>query len=337
MATIVTADWHLSDNPRDAYRIAWLGALQDMIKQHNIAHLLVLGDLCEEKDRHSAWLVNKVVDVLATIAELCPITILQGNHDYVDIESPFYAFLGRLERVEYLRAPRWRKSLSRLSEEDWGSVLFLPHTPNWKRDWKNVDFSKTDWCFAHNTFNGADVGFGRKLDGIPLDVFPDGMKVISGDIHVPQQLGPVTYVGAPYTVDFGDNYKPRILVIEDGKVRSYGMTGPQKRLLEITSIKELQKQQTKAGDILKVRIRLRRDDYDRWPQMKMAVIEWGTKNDVQIHVVQPIIEQSRVNQKQRREDATSQRTDEELLEEYCKHRGIDTKTQRTGKLLMEAT
>src|SRR5205814_1607714 len=90
--------------------------------------------------------------------------------------------------------------------------LFLPHTNNYKRDWKGLDFSKYQWIFAHNTFQGANIG-PRRLEGIPTSIFPRNAKVISGDIHVPQHFGPIEYVGAPYRIDFGDDYEPRVLFL----------------------------------------------------------------------------------------------------------------------------
>jgi hypothetical protein len=335
MTTLVTADLHLSDNSRDYYRIKFLQALRKYVDREDIAHVLILGDLCEDKDRHGAWLVNTIVDELTQLAELARVTLLKGNHDYIDVESPFYAFLGRLANVEYVGAPTKRERLSRKSGEAWGRVLFLPHTPNYKRDWADIDFGAADWVFCHNTFQGADAGFGRELDGIPTEIFGSSkVKVISGDVHVPQKLGPVTYVGAPYTIDFGDSYEPRVLLIDEGKVRSFQLRGPQKRLVEINSVEELNdRDDIFDGDIVKVRVNIAHDDYQNWPSIRASVFKWGEAAGVQVHQVVPIVAKASVNQKKRREDAP--RSDEELLEEYAKHRGVDKRTLRTGLLLMQ--
>jgi hypothetical protein len=339
MTTVVTADWHLSDNPRDAYRLDWVRSLRDMIVRTEASHLLILGDLCEEKDRHGAWLVNTIVDELTKLAKSCEITILKGNHDYIDVESPFYAFLGRLANVEYIGAPLTREALSTRSGEAWGCVTFLPHTPNYERDWANlVEDEIGEWVFCHNTFEGAIAGFGRELKGIPVEVFPSRCKVISGDVHVPQTLGNITYVGAPYTVDFGDAYEPRILIINKGKVKSYSIIGPQKRLIEVDAVDQetfdrvFDRDDIHDGDIVKVRVTLAHDDYQRWPLIKKSVYEWGEKMGVQVHTVVPNITAASRNQRKRKED--NPLTDEDLLEEYAKHRGVDKRTLKTGLILL---
>ena len=94
MNSLVTGDWHFSDNPRDDYRHAYMKKLMRLIKRKKVNNLIVLGDLTEEKDRHSAWLVNQVVLHFAELSQLCKIYILRGNHDYVDPDTPFFSFLG---------------------------------------------------------------------------------------------------------------------------------------------------------------------------------------------------------------------------------------------------
>jgi len=322
MTTLITADLHLGDNPRDVYRHKFMEQLPALLKKHKATRLLVLGDLTEEKDRHSAWLVNKMVEYFFVLHQVCQVMILRGNHDYIDINNPFFRFLQCIEGIGWIDRPY---------EAD--GCLFLPHTTNWKRDWDKLRFEGRDWIFAHNTFEGADVGHGRKLSGIPTNIFPDD-NVISGDVHIPQKLGQVEYVGAPYTVDFGDDYEGRVLRLTKHGVTSIPLTTPQKRLVEVSELKELTKvKHVKQGDILKVRYFLAADQQPRWSEIQAAIREWSEKHGYILHTTQPVVVTNRLGGEKAKRKVIV-RSDQQLLESYAKQRGVDPRTLKTGLTLM---
>jgi hypothetical protein len=195
-----------------------------LIKKHKVDELIVLGDLTEEKDYHPATLVNALVDVIYSFSQLCEVIILRGNHDYTSIDCPFFQFLRRMDRV------RWLNTVTRLKLSI-GDCLFLPHTRDYKTDWAKLpQLEELDWIFAHNTFEGSVTEHGKRLSGIPTTFFDD-FRVISGDIHAPQDVGSVRYVGAPYQIDFGDLFEPRVLLLDRMGIKSISVFGPQKRLL----------------------------------------------------------------------------------------------------------
>lgn len=334
MTTLLTGDLHLSDNDRDSYRLKIFGRLERLVQKHSVGTVVLLGDLTEEKDRHGAWLVNRIVDRVASLAKLAHVIWLVGNHDYIDIEHPFFRVLGALAGVEVVQHPEARPALSAGHGGAWGRVVLLPHTRDFAGDWQGLKFDAKTTYFAHNTFDGALSESGRKLEGIPLDVFPKGAVCYAGDVHVPQTVGPVTYVGAPYLIDFGDRYRPRMLLLDNkGKATSLVLGGPGKKLLELDSLDGLKDDHFLIkDDIVKVRVNLAAKDYADWPAIRKQVLAWGEKQGVQIFMVQPRIDPATVNQRMREADHQS---DEELLDEYAKHRGIDKATLRTGKLLME--
>jgi hypothetical protein len=339
---LVTADLHLSDNPRDAYRHEFQKVLRQLVKQHKVETVLILGDLTEEKDHHGAWLVNRIVDHLNRLRRYCNVVIVQGNHDYVDANSPFYKFVEHIKDISWISSPMEAgqcgggglPALHELAFSDLGKCLLLPHAPNYKKDWHGIKLKSYDWVFTHNTFQGCNIGNGRKLSGISPNIFGKA-KVISGDIHIPQKMGPgFHYVGAPYLVDFGDVYIPRVLLVSNkGKLTSLPVPGPQKRLVDITSLEDLSNQpQLNAGDILKVRFTITGELRPRWQELQGKVREWGEQNGFMIHIVQPILhEESRPGKKAA---ATTTKTDEQLLRTYAKHRGIDERTLKTGLNLM---
>jgi hypothetical protein len=330
MTTLVTADLHLGDNPRDSYRQRFMEALPAMVEEYGARRLLILGDLTEEKDRHGAWLVNQIVGHINALAEVCSVYIIRGNHDYIAADHPYYEFVSKLKNVWWYNHPE-SKNLRGL-----GNCLFLPHTTNYERDWEDLDFGEYDWIFAHQTFSGADVGHGKTLEGIPRSIFTRARArgVVAGDIHVPQYIKPVTYVGAPYTVDFGDDYDARILVLDGKKMESIPWEGPQKRLVDISDLKELKKQlHVHPGDIIKVRFQLNPADMDQWPDIQAEIRAWGASEELVVHSIQLKAEGSPRTPESR--SKSSPRSDNHLLEEYVKLQGASKTVLKTGLRLME--
>lgn len=308
MATLITADLHLNDNPRDQYRHDWFQlALPSYIKKYAIDRLLILGDLTEEKNRHSDWLVNQIVDTLFALGKLCPVIILRGNHDYINPEYPFFAFASRIQNVTWINRPR-----------ELGYELWLPHTRDFENEWEIDRFSEFKLIYAHNTFQNARSEHGFQLDGIPLSVFRKSNTVISGDVHVPQTLGPVTYVGAPYTIDFGDDFEPRVLRLYDGNhFESIRCAGPQKRLVQWNG-----KKWVSAGDVVKVEAEV--DDPADWPKIKDEIYSWGERVGVTIFKAVPIMQ--RKKQKLAKRQLHSPKEDAHVIKEYAKATGLDEKT-----------
>jgi hypothetical protein len=208
------SDPHLTENSRDQYRHNFMHDLLGIIDRRKPDAVAILGDLTEEKDRHSAKLVNQIVGELGDIAAVMPLLMLMGNHDYRNEGHPFFAFTRHIPNVAWVDKVSTSIELPEEFRAIFDGCLFLPHTLDYERDWAGVDFQDFRFIFAHNTFAGA-ISNGRALDGVPAGIFPDNARVLSGDIHTPQKIGPVTYIGAPYTIDFGDDYDPRLMMVQD--------------------------------------------------------------------------------------------------------------------------
>lgn len=336
MTILVTADVHLSANPRDAYRHEFMRKLPALAKKHKTELILILGDFTEEKDAHTAELVNSVVDHFQALSQIAPVIALQGNHDWLSSpDNPYFAFLRHIDGVSWVGRPT---PLSRLSNvpatvsKALGPAILLPHTPNPDREWEDIDFDGYDWAFCHQTFAGTSSDSGYKLSGVSLSLFPKQLKVVSGDIHTPQTLGNVTYVGSPFRIDYGDEFQPRILLIESGKMRSLPVGGSQKRLIEVKSLAELKQDKVQlAGpnDILKVRLEICPNQHAEWPSLVAEVKAWGAKNGYIIDTVQPIVVGGQKSMMKERKNHTTQ-TDEQLLAEYAAARSVDEKTVKTG-------
>lgn len=336
MTTLVTSDLHWTDNARDAYRHEFAGTLRRLVIKHAADCCVILGDLTEEKDHHSARLVNAVCDHLADLAQQCEVVILRGNHDYADIASPYWQFLDHIENITWVNEPGAVDAAG--LNRDFPNALFLPHTTTWERDWKKVPLLEHRHVFAHQTFDGASSDGGFQLSGIPGDIFADDAHVICGDIHTPQFMkydngAVIEYVGSPYLVDFGDSFQPRVLKIVDEKVTSIKLKGRQKRLLKITSLAELEQGSTTVrnvneGDIVKVEMLVTGETKSDWPNLKEKIREWSEDAGVELWQATPkLLDTLRPKAKQ---EPRHIKNDEELVKAYVKKHSRDKLHEKVG-------
>lgn len=248
MRLLLTADWHLNDNPRDAYRFAAVERVRRIAIERQVDHLFILGDLTDHGEGHSGSFTNRVVETLGLIATFCPVTVLYGtaSHDG-DPRTPFFRFINAIPDCRYVTTTEFWE------QDDWRVALI----PNGQ--WPAL-LPEADAIFTHHTFGGARAENGQQLRGerMPMASVP----IYSGDVHVPQRHGPVIYVGPPTLIRFGDDYKPRVLLLnhpsEPVSWLSIPVEGPMKRLLNVTVEADgrlvWEKQRAAPGDVVKVRV-----------------------------------------------------------------------------------
>lgn len=324
---LITADLHWTANPRDAYRHAFVKRLVSLAKQKQVEAIFILGDLTEAKDEHNATLTNQIVEHLKALASVAPVYIDRGNHDYhTDPYNSFFRF------VRYIPLIRWIDQPTFLGDMN---VTVLPHTNDYVRDWKGIHWSPL--VFAHNTFTGANLGFGPPSQGIPTTAIPPGSKVVAGDIHIPQSFENVTYVGSPYLVDFGDDFQPRVLLIDgDNSMKSVPCPGPHKRLVEMSYNESELLYVTRVcgavskpnpGDILKVRVTLDAKRYAKWPEIKDRIYQ--EFRDCEVYSIIPDVEREEIAKRGIQSTKTN-KTDKELLQQYGRARTVDQDTLKIG-------
>lgn len=263
MSTLITGDIHMNLNPLDSDRWNLWPWIREQVKKYKVDDVLILGDLTDEKDRHPSSLVNRFVNEISSLASFCKVTIIKGNHDFVDENDPFFKFLNKIQNVRFYTKPKVI-----------GNWLFLPHTKYWKKDWNTYipNFNDYSIIFCHHTFEGAKAESGQILSGIPVTIFK-GFKgqVYSGDIHVPQILSSIEYVGSPYRIRFGDSFEPRVLLLQDSKERDIHFPSRGRELLVCRSLLELSKNDFIIGTQVKVRIELRRSEFPEWTVIKQEI------------------------------------------------------------------
>lgn len=328
MRRLVTSDWQLCDNARDRYRTDFVvKTLPELIQKHRPDQLLVLGDLTEHKDQHPASLVNEVVNTFCSIVGSFEIEIivLQGNHDFLHNAHPFFAFLENFKGIHWIQKP-----------EVHDRCLYLPHTRDHKKDWKGIDFKGHDYIFAHNIFQGVKAN-GQELSGISTSIFPDDACVIAGDVHEPQSFDCVTYVGSPCLCDFGDDYRPRVLLLDGtGPMKSIKVAGVQKRLIDIDwdgDNSTFHYEVINAGDIVKLRVNLQMQHVPEWDKIREYVAKWAYDRALSVNTIQPVVAYE-VGERAKLVKG-KKRNDDEYLSSFVKRNGTDTQTAKVGKDIID--
>ena len=339
---ILTTDLHLTEKQEDQYRFnifPWLVARYS--RSSSVRAVFLLGDLTDRKDNHSAWFVNKVVSCLRDLAGHFDVFILKGNHDFADPNSPFFEFVNHvaIDRVSFYTSPIKISKIYNGGRQF--RFLMLPHTKNPDEDWKDLEFVKSDAIFMHQTFKGAKAENGMALDGLSPKRFEKyRAKIFSGDIHVPQKVGPITYIGSPYHIHFGDKFKPRVLIADtDFNTTEEYYPAPRKHTVEVRDPTELKTLKTlREGDWIKVRVLLRRSEFVDWPKYRDAVRKVCEGLGLDLCGTE-LRELKRVRLKE--DDGEPEQIKEkvrhspyEVFEQYCRSQNIDHHTHDVGKALL---
>lgn len=324
MTTLITADTHLTDHPRDGHRWDLFPWLAKKAKKYKCDQVLILGDLTDAKDRHSSSLVNRVVRALRSVAEVCPVFVLKGNHDFIDERQPFFGFLEDIPGLTFITEPLVTEL--RINDVASDLVLFVPAQRKWSDALGDYDFTSFNYIFTHQTYNGAVTETGHVLEGVPAAVFNKcAAKIWSGDIHVPQRIGKrIEYVGAPYRIRFGDDYTPRVVLLAGGEERNLFFPTTEKHLVVVESVAELKAfgVQIAEGSQVKVRVKLSPSQFTDWRIMReeieklAAEFGWHLFGPELVAKEQPSTA-SRPRLKQKR------RSSEDVVRDFAEAQGVD--------------
>lgn len=289
---LLTADLHLTDQPEDEYRWAVFAALRAELSKVD-SDVYILGDLCDRKDRHSATLVNRLVTELTALRDaIAPyeIHIIMGNHDQPLKGEPFWSFLSLLDGVHFHTQP------TELNND----LLLLPFTSNPREAWADIDLEAYRGIFLHQPVDGARGENGMAISGSPMPALPPSCAVYAGDIHVPQEVRGLTYVGAPHPIKFGDSYPCRLLRLDHRfRIVKEAILDPaRKTMLDMRAETEAQliselREGFNRRDVVKVRYHLPLDIIDTWPRIKARVTHEIAKRGVALRGIEAIVEMTR--------------------------------------------
>ncbi len=331
MKILLVSDLHLTDAPLDAYRFEFLSWLLQKLKELKPDYLFILGDVTHEKDFHSAQFTNKICAWMHTLSDHVKerIIILKGNHDYIQSECPFFKFLDT-DRINYVIVPE------QISCGEF-KFLFLPHTKDWNsyEPWmKNL--ARYDAVFLHQPIQGAVGENGSEVPrGIPVSSLSEAKVVWAGDIHTPQTIANVTYVGAPYPIRFGDEYLNRVLWWEDGQVDQILVPSIRKSIIKTDDLADLA-EDWHEGDQLKIEFSLSRADFHEWPAIRAKIESYCSERGIILCGAKPVeipVGSSSENSAQTKAGKKSI-LPADILSSYAAERAIDPRLLATVQKLL---
>lgn len=288
MSILVISDLHLTEKSVEAYRWNIFSQVRDYLGENDCDTLFILGDLLDKKDRHPAELVNQLIDELInTLSYVDNIFILKGNHDYLKPQAPFLDFLRHFEpHITWISSPQFVTFGSK-------RTLWLPHSRNPTEEWADLDFGSVDTIFMHQSVIGCKVSEYYEMNcGFDLDWMisrlPKNHQIYSGDIHVPQQIKTLTYIGTPHPVSFGDTYEHNMLLLSDDftefeRIKTHPL---QRHSLKIRSSLCLERLKLTGvinrKDQAKIKIQLSSEDLSSWSSTKEIVKQWCEYNEIDL-------------------------------------------------------
>lgn len=283
---LIITDTHLTDNPSEEYRWKVFDFVKEELIKGCYTDLFHLGDVFDKKDKHRSELVNRVITSFLEIGnQYCPVTIMSGNHDYVvKRDEGFLRFLSKFENLQWIDIPTYWK-------ED--KFLFLPHSRAPETEWEDflpiINSKDLKFIFMHQSIIGVKVSNYHELNhGLEPSYLKNAKaRIISGDIHLPQELNKVTYIGTQHPVSFGDSYQPRMLRIHDGTMSWIPISTIKREHIKMTIVgiedllSELRK--LKPQDQVKVTLQLDKNQMHEWGDFKKQITNFCKENELDLH------------------------------------------------------
>jgi len=276
----IISDLHLTESLYDEYKWSVFNWARTEIQKRKLGDLFILGDLFDKKDRHGAELINRLVKEISKCAELVPVTILKGNHDYLKPEHPYLELLDTIQNVFFIKESSYLEDM-----DGW----WLPHAKDPEEEWKDLDLINCNLIFMHQSVLGSVVSnYHEMKSGLSPSFFKGTKaKIFSGDIHVPQDIKipnamPLTYIGTPYPVAFGDTYKPRGLILDFDTLNftEVTMDSLQKLSITINEPEQLADYEMYEGDQLKVTVVLEASELSNWSEYKEEIKKACKENNL---------------------------------------------------------
>lgn len=202
----VSGDPHADNNNQSK-----IGELFDIFEEIGNP-VLILGDLLDTKEIIRGKTLNYVRRRIKESKLF--FFIMVGNHDWFNLDCQEHALecLKDLPNVKVIDQPYLR-----------GKLLFMPYYEDiaqFKKDLQRPEFKEAEVLFMHQGIVGFDYGNGHVADGnghgeMEFSATVRFHKVIAGHFHKHAQQGNLTFVGTPFTQDFGETDQIKYLGVFD--------------------------------------------------------------------------------------------------------------------------
>lgn len=229
--------------------------------------LIIAGDLHNTKAIIRGEVINTLVGILKN--KHCSTHILVGNHDLFNEK-------GKDHGLEYLRP--YAEIIDIPSYLAGTNLFLIPYQTDSDEFSKHVKTAnKGSIIVCHQGVKGAFMG-DYVQDKTSIDVKElDGFKVISGHYHRHQTVGPLTYIGSPFTHSFGEaNDGPKgFLILNDDGSYSREILNLRKHMIITGELTESglileQHQKVNQGDTVKVKVKGSRSLLATFKKQKVA-------------------------------------------------------------------
>lgn len=334
MNRLLLADLHLTDKPLDEYRWEIFNWVDTIHNEYNINELYILGDLTDKKDNHSSELVNRLSTKLVSLGNKMSVFILRGNHDAIGAKNPFFEFSNNLcsgNDIFFVD-----------KQSSFGDIMFIPYI----RDILEFEYILNNvlipnghlikYIFMHQPFIGARAQnnfiISKGLKPSVFDNLPYNIKIYSGDIHAPQKVGRIEYIGAPYHVTFGDSFDGGGLLLQDDNPIYLKFNTLKRHGITISNEMELDNYKFNNGDQAKVRVELFKEDFYKWDLIKKHIKEYLKEKDV-ILVSLEIAPKKKEREKSELRSVEKE-SNNEVLYRFCKRESLSDRFSEIGETLL---
>jgi len=336
MRLLLFSDPHFVDVPSEEYRWTFLEeTLPRICEEQKVSDVFCLGDLTDRRDRHSGRLVNRLVQGLRRLG----ISTLMGNHDAPLDKNPYWNFLNDSETVD-LTVPSYYIIKPEIVQWSNKQFLFLPYSSNPVIDWAPFDLASFDCLFMHQTVEGALIERDRRIDAASahkLPTLPSNVPIYSGDVHRPQTMGNLVYVGTPYPTRFGEDWPGRVLIIDTNNPMDYkaiDVPGARKIILDLNPANmegKLRNLDLKPGDQVRVRYNLSTSLLTSWSEDEPAIKDAIEKTGAVLLSSEVILQEDiTVEGKTVANNSLEELSNEEVLRLFAKEEGLAQDLIDTG-------
>lgn len=159
--------------------------------------IAILGDLFDNRNSINISTMNICSSVISELSEICPITILTGNHDMFKRRD---SSLSSLAAVKYISNVTVISEPTVITYKNGKTILWVPYMGDNSLETEYLRQSDSDFAFLHTECIGGVMDNNTPIiDGTGIGLFK-GTRVYSGHIHKRQEAenGKFVYIGSPY-------------------------------------------------------------------------------------------------------------------------------------------